>query len=111
MCEKEVETTDHMIWECACVKPFWNEFAVFIENKFKLLVSKSDVYLGGGNGLFSLLSCLAKKYVYDTVKQEKTPTFQNYINIITYTRRIEEFISVKNNKFYTFCEKWQPLLD
>ena len=111
MCEKEVETTDHMIWECASVKLCWNEFEVLIENKFKLLVSKCDVYLGGENGLFSLLSSLAKKYVYVTVKQEKTPIFQNYINIITYTRRIEEFISVKNNKFYPFCEIWQPLLD
>ena len=106
MSEKDVETTDHMIWECVSVKPFWNEFAVFIENKLKLIVSKSDVYLGGENRLFSLLSCLAKKYVYGTVIQEKTPIFQNYINIITYTRRIEEFISVENNKFNTFCEKW-----
>ena len=89
MCVKVVETRDHIMWECVSVKPFWTEVAVFIENNFKLLVTKSDVYLGGENGLFSLLSCLAKKYVYDTVKQKKTPKFQYYINITTYTRKIE----------------------
>ena len=94
MYEKDEKTTDHMIWECVSVKPFWSEFAAIIENKFEQLVTKSDVYFGGENGLFSLLSCLAKKYVYDTLKQEKT----HIPNIITDTRKIEEFISVKKKQ-------------
>ena len=111
MCNVETETIDHMTWECAHVKKFWDDFILFVQGKFKICLTKVDVYLGSENMLLSLITIIARQYVYNCMRNKITPTFIACKNKILYIRKMEESIYKNNGKSLLWQERWDPLWD
>ena len=111
MCAKEIETTDHMIWECQEVKIFWHEFLSFIQRKFNQTLTKVDIYFGTENMLLSMLLIMAKQYVYNSQQYKVPPSFRIYKNKVLYIQKIEEIMYRSNNKIGLWYERWEPILN
>jgi len=110
LCQKEPETLDHLVWNCECVKPFWKAFVNFVYDIFKLRISKDDIYLGTKDKLLTLLSVVAKQYVYQCRYRKVHPIFVTYRNKLLYIQKIEESVFKCKNKSMLWFEKWEPLI-
>lgn len=111
MCNNEIETINHMIWECKHVKGFWMDFIPFMQDKFQVNLTKENVYLGTENMLLSMVMIIAKQYVYNCMKYEVSPSFRKCLNKIFYIKRIEETMYRTNNKSQLWLERWEPFLN
>ena len=111
LCHKEVETLDHMIWNCEMVANFWVELKSFIHVKFSKTIAKQDIYYGSEDMLLNMLTIIAKQYVYDSNRKSVKPAFKAYVNRIMYIKKIEEIMYKNNNRFEIWVERWKPLHD
>jgi len=111
MCKNEIETLDHMTWECKHIKTFWKDFISFVQNIFHITLAKEDVYLGLENKLLSMITIIAKQYVYNCMRYEVSPSFRICFNKILYIMKIEEIMYRTNGKSHLWLERWKYFLN
>lgn len=106
----EVETLDHMIWNCKEVKKFWQKFDNFIQRIFGIPVTKQDIYYGCKDHLLCMITIMAKQFIYKSNRNGKQPCFNEFENNVKYVKRIEEKMFYKNNQIEKWYDKWEKLL-
>jgi len=119
-CKIELETIEHLIWDCEKVQTFWVNLQESINtscpharnfkfNKQYVLFGLSDALKT--DKICDLITLIAKYFIYKSKVQGDTP------NIISYNRHlqtryyIEKEIYTIKKKDTTFRNLWNPYLD
>jgi len=110
LCHKEVEKVDHMFWTCELVMPFWDHFNDYMEPKVNLRVDMDKVFFGMADIIANTIIINAKRYIYKAFLQEKEPTLNIFLHVLTNVIRIEQSICKRNSTLSEWEHKWQAFI-
>ena len=111
-CKNEVETVDHLFFDCSITKNFVNAFFDCLKNVYQDLdFKKADFFLGipGGGVLLNLLLVIAKNFIFKCKLEEKLPQIVGLKNKIKNVYTLEHFVAKKNHREEFFLALWAPL--
>ena len=120
LCTKcgEVEDIEHLLYMCATVKSFWEEFYQFWQKcyNFAISLTTKEVLFGIPNELnmpelHALNFCvlMAKRFVYVCNLNGKPPCFSQFWSELKTRIKIEKQITTQNQKYEEFRERYEPL--
>ena len=113
LCWQNVETLQHLFWECEVAQGFWSQIQLFLEHrnisfpKCRHTVFFGDKYLPP---VVNLITILAKKYIYQAKCSYRKVTIESFKQYLLRTYEIEQKIALKNRELKKFQSKWLPVL-
>lgn len=111
-CKTEVETIEHLFYDCSVTHQFWVLFESYLKNFYvDFELNKMEILLGSNSySLFlNLLILIARNYIYKCKLKEKSPNIIELKRIIKQYQQVEEYVALKNNKILFFERYWAPL--
>ena len=101
-CREKVENIYHLFWECKETRKFWRDLETLINTE----ITSELVFYGSREDINNTLIILAKQYINDSRRKNKTPIFQIFIYKMKYIKKLEFEIACKNNNIDKYIEKW-----
>ena len=104
-CNENVETLEHLYWECGIVKVFWEEFTICLKEKCyncaRLTLNLNLILFGVSQNIrtdkpFDFILLYAKFYIYKCKLKNTLPYFETYLQQLKARINVEER-SYKNN--------------
>ena len=114
-CNMDIETIEHLFWDCQKTQPLWNELNKFIASKsMNTVITKQEAFLGiQVDGKYSLicnfLILIMKFYIFSMKYRNAIPTFSSYKQYVLLREKIESQIALYNDKYESHKKKWQVL--
>ena len=117
-CNIEIETIEHLLYECQSCQLIWQRLFNLITQQTGLNINltKTNVILGVPlEGNFpvkqAINTCLviAKQYIYACRCLEKIPSYNELMERIKTYKLIEYKIALKNDKIVKHNRKWNSL--
>ena len=114
-CNMEIETIEHLFWDCQKTQLLWNELNNFIASKsMNTVITKQEAFLGiHVIGKYSLicnfLILLMKFYVFSMKYRNAIPTFSSYKQYVLLREKIESQIALNSDKYESHKKKWQVI--
>ena len=118
-CTVEIESVSHMLYECLCVKSFWEyvyrQYILKLNNNCNINITVTDVLFGvrKQNKNVTALNhviLIAKRYIYECKISEKVIMCQVFDSILEGIIDTERSIASKNNTIMLFEQKWLSIL-
>ena len=115
-CDEEVETLEHIFFDCNIVKTFWDQFTNWIRSKTLIDVeySKENIFLGFNVNnpplAINNLILLAKQFIYRCKCQKSKPKMSSFLHNIDLLIQIEKIIASNKNKLSAHYCKWEDFL-
>ena len=115
-CDKEVETLNHLFWNCEHVQKFWNDLKLLLDEKCphcsRLNLTKELILFGTKENTFTdspidFIILFAKFYIYKTKLNETRPHIKQFVQQLKFRITIEKALACKNNKEHTFENNWR----
>lgn len=110
LCMEQVENIDHMFWSCDYVKQFWKDLNQFIMDKLNIIVQKEDVFLCTNNNVFNTIVVNAKRHIYRSFINEKSPHFKTFLHLLSNIIKIECDIYKRRKKLNEWTLKWHAFI-
>ncbi len=111
-CKSEIETIEHMFWECSNIQEFWKGFHDFWEKKgLWINATKLNVFLGDSNNFVCTLIFSAKLFIYNKKIHEEQVSLAGHIQCVKQQKRIEYQMAKEKNRVDEWVEKWSVLQD
>ena len=107
-CNSEVESIQHLFWDCSEVNPLWNQIRRYLLNESGNF-NVRDIILGIldiERRKYNFVILHAKYYIYICKWKECKPTYTSLVNFLKYNKNIEEIIASRNNKLEKCTKKW-----
>ena len=112
-CDGDVETIQHLLFDCPQVQDIWKRVLVFMEEYNTGLATKfsrDSVFFNQivdrDSHCINLLCLITKQYIYRTRCESKELNFQTLKQIFLSTERIEKYVACKNGHLIKHCTKW-----
>ena len=111
-CKSQIETTDHLFWECQHVQHLWCQLQNYLRDKeINYTLSKSEAYLGTythvKSDIINFITLLMKYYIFSCKYKETEPTFTVFKNYLSLRIKIEGEIAFSRDKYDSHLKKWQ----
>ena len=115
-CNQEIETIEHLLWECVYVLDFWKELAKLIQEKcthcVRLTFNKELILFGSSKQIMTdkpldFIILYAKFFIYTCKFDKEKPIVNTYIKKLQYRYNIERSLALKVNKENGFFRNWQ----
>ena len=112
-CEIELETVNHLFYECFLTKLIWTDFASFwyLVSGKRVALTLQDVLLDKLDSEIELLNyfiTLVKLHIWVSRKRGVTPNLSAFKEIVKVKFRTEKYIAMKKNAELYFQARWQP---
>ena len=111
-CEKYVESTVHLMWECEFVQTIWQNVETYI-NRYNIALTEFNVKNVMLNtvafntaNVKNFLCLVTKQYIYRKKCENKRPMFEELKSIFIFIECVEKFIAIKNNNLGKHFLKW-----
>ncbi len=112
-CNREVETTSHLLFNCPCVKKIWGELVGWLEPVLDIsdLITERNILLGSfSNHLINLILLVTKYYVYCCKFREVIPNINGIKGAIRQEYRVEQRIAKGDvSRVNRFNAKWNTI--
>lgn len=114
-CKRNVETIEHLFFDCNTVQKFWSDIINWLPTEINLrnFVSRKNVLLGNTeyecNQLLNHLCILIKRYIYVSKCLEKQLDITGCVRLIKNCYIVEKNIAVANDNMKGFDCKWNKM--
>lgn len=116
-CHINIETLEHLLWDCVRSKTLWVQFKEWWDEKINIpfpTLTCETVLFGSflnlpGEIIYNHFLLLIKSYIFRN--KETIFLFNNVLNTIKKTARMEKFIAENGNNLIKYLEKWGPYLN
>ena len=112
-CKEEVETMDHLLFECPVSQTFWSDFQFFWKETTTITIhlSLKEVILGisAKSELLNHLVLLGKRYLFCSSKHSESPNFKRFLSLCKRIYMIEHEIAKNKQRLDKFQKKWKSL--
>ena len=115
-CASNVETLEHLFWECSHTQLLWNGIITFLErNQIKVKIQKKDVFLGISKKITDIntlnyIIILVKQYIFKMKYANRIPTSNMFINYFNNRLKVEQEIAFLKDQSELFNRKWKKFL-
>ena len=114
-CNTDIESIEHLYWECFETQKLWRELNVLIASKsLNIIISKQEALLGitkqsKFSNISNYLILIMKFYIHSTKYNNRKLSFDAFMFYLKLRINIEEQIALKNDKYDKHVEKWSIL--
>ena len=110
-CHEMPETLIHIFCKCRFVTCFWENFQLWLNDKFHLNLKITILeiifgYFSQNNEILNLCIILAKFHIYKQKLRNSLPCVEGVKKEIFYYKRIEEYIFKTKFQYGKFLQKW-----
>ena len=115
-CGVEIETLEHVFYECDIIKDFWNRVGAWINDKVGSDVSanRENIFLGynvtNPPMAINYIILLGKQFIYKCKLHKTTPKCFVFVRNINDFIKIEHIIASNKNKLSSHYAKWDGFL-
>ena len=115
-CENEVETLNHLFWNCNYVSNFWNKLLRMLHEKCehctRMNFNQQLILFGVAENVFTdqpidFIILYAKFYIYKWKLQKIKPDVDIFIQQLKYRYPIEKSLAATRGKLITFEQNWK----
>jgi hypothetical protein len=112
----EIQTIQHLFWECNIVQLFWNEFIQTLKTKCshcsQLNLNENIVLFGFETNIitdpvFDYLIILGKFYIYKCKLESANPNVPSFLKFVQGRYNIDSYIAAIQMDYHNFCRKWE----
>lgn len=112
-CSKELETRNHIFYNCIHVQEFWSNFRHYVKKLTNnpLFPTLQQVIIGSleCSNLLNHLLIIGKQYIYQCKMNDCLPAFPTFQIMVKQIEKIEKYIAKNNNKLGLHTKKWSDL--
>jgi len=116
-CGENIETIEHLFWECKHIQPIWNQLASFLEQQqLNVKLSFLSVSFGinslksiHGNNIVNFILILMKYFIFHMKYRKQIPNFNCFIHSLKLKIQIEKEIALSNDTLQIFEQKWNRI--
>lgn len=118
-CNMELETIDHLFWECIYVQELWSSVSRFIHNcQLTSDLNAKTAAFGmchkDKNNSIQVINFIffqVKYFIFSSKYRKTIPTFGHFQRYLLYRIQIEKEIALVNDKLGLFEAKWKMVLE
>ena len=116
-CKYDKETVKHLFWECIKVKDLWKNLSKWVKYFLSINLKLNyqmvifNQYTGHYNLLLNTMILVLKRYIYVSKCFEKIPNFNDYLNAVNETAKIEKITAYRKRAMTKFNNKWKTYLE
>ena len=115
-CKNQVETINHLMWECQIIKNLWNALSRWLKYITKVIVKFDNELIICNNAqgtnkqaLNTIILC-TKFYIYYCKCDNKLPTVMGSVTAISEYRKLELITAKRTNNLNKFNKKWKNFM-
>jgi len=111
-CQSNIETIDHLFWECNYIKELWTKLQHFLKDvNIEIKLSKEMAFLGFidkkvYNHVLNFILILMKTFIFNMKIKKCIPNFNIFLNYLKIKIQTEAEIALIKNKYETNNQKW-----
>ena len=114
-CNDEKDSTEHMFWECACIRRFWTSLETILKEKCEgalnvkftqnlvLFATEIDIKT---DTVFDLVILEAKQFIYKCKLDNCLPTLSCFLQQLMLKYKIDEYNAKISGELPTFILNW-----
>jgi len=116
-CNNEIETVEHLLWECIYVQLFWKDLLELLRAKCthcdRFTFSKQLIIFGLKqhvklDSAIDFIILFAKFFIYKCKLEKVIPQNKNYIKSLRTRFKTEKYNAIKNKRLNIFKANWLP---
>ena len=116
-CINDIETVEHLLWECIYIQIFWKELIALLKSKCthcdRFFFTEQLVIFGVGqrvrlDNAIDFIILYAKFFIYKCKLEKIVPQCKNFIKALKTRLKIEKYNAIVQNKLNTFQANWLP---
>ena len=116
-CSNEIETIEHLLWECIHVRTFWNELLKLLKSRCthcdRFNFTKQLVIFGVQKSVrldnaISFIMLYANFFIYKCKLEKIIPQCDNYIKVLKIRFKTEKYNAIVHKQRCTFETNWLP---
>ncbi|KAH3746366.1 hypothetical protein DPMN_180773 [Dreissena polymorpha] len=116
-CSENIETIEHLFWECKHIQPIWNQLISFLEQQqLNVKLSFLIVSFGinslksiDGNNIVNFMVILMKYFILNMKYKKQVPNFNCFVHSLKLKIQIEKEIALSNDTLQIFEQKWNRI--
>jgi hypothetical protein len=116
-CETQVETIEHLFWDCPTVCAFWQELSLCLWPYLDItdIISRKNVLFGvdthSNSTMLNHIFLIVKKYIFAQKCKEDNLKVYHFIQVLRnyYISEIEMAKRYNNKRKGSILDKWKPL--
>ena len=111
-CDHDVESIEHMFFDCDLVSAVWNNLEYIIYTNTNIIVhfDKKEVLFGRAmndeNLVINFLTLYTKHYIYINSKQSKNLSMNGLLNHLKVNYECHKYMALKSYTVEKFNDKW-----
>lgn len=117
-CVMEIETVNHLFWECIHVQHFWRELSHFLSNcNINIPLNLKTVSFGithkfneTDKQVQNFIIVSAKYFIFRNKYQKTVPSFRHYMSFLKNRLKIEKEIYFLKDRLAQFSRKWDNFI-
>ena len=110
----QVETLEHLFWECNHVQHLWNKLGIFLSDRnLKCSLNLETVCFGiidkeniKRRNVINFILLLMKSYIFQTKHRNQALNFDNFVAYLKIRIKLENEIALINDKLNQHNTKW-----
>lgn len=118
-CNMEIETVNHLFWECIHVQSFWMQLSSLLQEKNvnielnfkKIAFGECQLIAKYDTQVKNFIIFVAKYFIFANKYSKMLPTLQGFKPYIYQKIQIEKEIAFKKDKIAHFENKWRNVLN
>ena len=116
-CSMDVETVNHLFWNCAHTQTFWSRIKQFLSSKdIDITLDLKNITFGIQDKcryrlVLNFIIVSAKYFIYINKCKNSIPNIEGYKIYLNKCIDIEKHIALNNDKLQQHCEKWRMFLN
>ena len=116
-CINDIETVEHLLWECMYIQIFWKELIALLKSKCthcdRFFFTEQLVIFGVEqrvrlDNAIDFIILYAKFFIYKCKLEKIVPQCKNFIKALKTRLKIEKYNAIVQNKLNTFQANWLP---
>ncbi|KAH3883935.1 hypothetical protein DPMN_007905 [Dreissena polymorpha] len=116
-CSENIETIEHLFWECKHIQPIWNQLISFLEqHQLNVKLSFLNVSFGINslksidcNNIVNFMVILMKYFILNMKYKKQVPNFNCFVHSLKLKIQIEKEIALRNDTLQIFEQKWNRI--
>lgn len=110
-CSMEIESIDHLFWNCTRSQCFWNELFKWMEDiDIDINQDKFDVYFHTNNKTVSYILLFAKYFIYTCKQNKLLPNIMIFKQKVIARIKLEKYTAFRNDEIEKFNKDWSNFI-
>ena len=111
-CQSDIETIDHLFWECAYIQELWTKLQYFLKQvNIEIKLNKEMAFFGiidkkVYSDVLNFILILIKTFIFNMKIKKCIPNFNIFLNYLKIKIQTEAEIALSKNKLEKHNQKW-----